>query len=355
MPLTERENWFRAVRRTGPEWMPYEIHLGMASWARYGREQEEVVLRHPRTWKRYQPGSYEELLRKSWPPQEDPTRDFVDQWGSVWRTTQFGFVGTVVEQPLGTEEALRDFRAPSAETYNGGQNPVNFAAERERLARDRAEGRRARGGLDHGFFLLRLEYLRGFDNLMCDLMDPSDDFRRLFRTVHELNLGAVRNWLAAGAETIGLPEDLGAQDRSIIGPRLFRRWALPCYKELHALAHAGGALTYFHCDGNILDLCDQLREIAPDVFNPQDRANGVENLARELKGRMCLDLDLDRQHILPFGTPREIEELVEHEVRLLGAPEGGLMMKVEARGDVPPRNLEAVATALEKWSLFRTK
>jgi hypothetical protein len=30
-------------------------------------------------------------------------------------------------------------------------------------------------------------------------------------------------------------------------------------------------------------------------------------------------------------------------------------MKVEARGDVPPRNLEAVATALEKWSLFRTK
>jgi hypothetical protein len=36
----------------------------------------------------------------------------------------------------------------------------------------------------------------------------------------------------------------------------------------------------------------------------------------------------------------------------VGAREGGLMFTVEIRGDVPPRNLDAVATALEKHGRY---
>jgi hypothetical protein len=352
MGLSERDNWFRTVLRTGPEWMPYVVHLSRSNWAKFGREVEEVVLRHPQTFPRYRQGDFERELARPWPVKEDPRRDYVDQWGAVWRTTQYGYVGTIVEQPLATDAALADFKPPPAETYNGGQEPVDFAAEKERLARDKARGVRARGHLDHGYFLLRLEYLRGFENLMCDLADPSADFLRLVQTVHGLNKAAVRTWIAAGAETVGLPEDLGGQQRSILGPRHFRKWGTPYYRELHSMAQAAGCLTHFHCDGNVMDIADQIVAIGPNVFNPQDRANGVDNLARAFKGRLCIDLDFDRQHALPFGTPREIEELIEYEVRTLGARAGGLMFTVEIRADVPPRNLEAVATALEKHGRF---
>jgi len=352
--MTNSENWRAAVERTGPEWMPYSIHPTKASWDRFGAEQERVILAHPKTWPNWQPGTYEKIQAQPWSIKEDPTRDFVDDWGCVWRTTQYGFVGTIVEHPLASDAALRDFVPPSVETYNGGQTAADFARAAAHFARVKANGGIAQGGLDHGFFMLRLEYLRGFANLMCDLVEPSDEFRRLHQTVHELNLAAVRHWLEAGAEVVGLPEDLGGQDRSLIGPKYFRQWALPCYVELHRLAQAHGALTYFHCDGHIMDIANQILEINPTIFNPQDKANGIERLRDTFKGRITLDLDFDRQFALPFGSPQEIRELVEYEVRTLGAPEGGLMIKVEIRGDVPPDNLDAVASALEEFSTFWT-
>jgi hypothetical protein len=170
--------------------------------------------------------------------------------------------------------------------------------------------------------------------------------------VHALNRSAVRQWIAAGAETLGLPEDLGAQDRSMIGPKLFRQWALPYYRELHGLAQQAGCLTTFHTDGYIMDIADELLAVGPTVLNPQDMANGVENLAAAFKGKVCINLDFDRQHALPFGAPAEIRALVEHEVKTLGSPKGGLMVMAEVRSDVPPQNLDALAGALETFSAY---
>ncbi len=352
MPLTERENWLRAARRQRPEWIPYHIGLTKISWHKFGEEQEKVVLAHPRTWPAYRPGDFRKIVAAPWSKKEDPARDFVDEWGCVWRTTQHGFVGTIVEHPLASEEALRHFAPPPRETYNGGQTPVDFALTGKRLAEAKRQGRLAQGGLDHGFFLLRLEYLRGFENLMCDLIDPSADFVRLYETVHDWNRAAVENWIAAGADVIGLPEDLGSQKGSIVGPPHFRRWALPKYKELHSMAQRAGAVTRFHCDGAIMDIADQILEIAPTVFNPQDVANGIDNLASAFKGRICIDLDFDRQRALPFGSRKDIEDLVEQETRVLGSAEGGLMFHVEIRSDVPPDNLDAVAGALERFAAY---
>jgi len=113
-----------------------------------------------------------------------------------------------------------------------------------------------------------------------------------------------------------------------------------------------GRMTYFHCDGAIMDVADQICEIRPDVFNPQDRANGVDNLAKAFKGRFCIALDFDRQHALPFGTPREIRELVEYEIRTLGSRNGGLIMSAEVRGPIPPQNIEALVDSLEALSTY---
>ncbi len=350
--MTHYQNWRRAALFQKPEYIPYSIMIHKANWMRYGRELEKVVLAHPQTWPTYQAGDWRKLAERPWDKKENPEGDYVDSWGCVWRTTQYGFVGTIIEHPLEDDAALAAFVPPPAESYNGGQDPVDFDEAAIRVAAAKKFGERPRGSLDHGYFLLRLEYLRGFENFMCDMMDPSDDFMRLYQAVHELNRTAVGNWIKAGVETIGLPEDLGAQDRSMIGPKCFRQWALPCYKELHGMAQRAGCITHFHMDGYVMDIADQINEIAPNIINPQDQANGVDNLAKEFKGRVCIDLDFDRQHALPFGTPGEIRELVEYEVKTLGSKDGGLMFKIEVRADVPPQNIDAVAGALEKYCRY---
>jgi hypothetical protein len=350
--LSDRENYLRAVKFQGPEAMPYGVHLCKAAWHRYGADLEEVVLRHPELWPDHRKGDYEKIQAQPWGDKEDPSRVFIDSWGCTWKCTQPGYVGTIVTHPLADDDALANFTTPEPETYNGGQRPRDFAATAEAVARKKQAGQLTNMGLDHGYYLLRLEYLRGFENLMCDLISPSEDFIRLVEAIRELDRQAVRRWIRIAPDVIRLPEDLGGQDRSLIGPRYFAQWATEHYTELHGAIRQAGLLSHFHCDGNIMDIADEILKICPSIINPQDRCNGVDELARAFKGRVCIHLDFDRQHALPFGDPKEIAELLEYEVRTLGSAEGGLTIGAEIRGDVPPENVEAVASNLQRLSTF---
>lgn len=351
MPLSERENWLRTVRMTNPERIPYRIAITQSSWESLGQELEDIMLRHPRTWPNFRKGSVDWGAMK---PNDfqDPERDYVDVWGSVWRTTVAGNTGTVVEPVLPDLSRLDEIDIPTIGNCNGGIHPVDWMDAAERVKRARANGGLAQGGLDHGYHMLRLEYIRGFENLMMDLVEEPPEFLRLVDIVHDLNKQAVQRWIDLGVEVVGLPEDLGSQTASIIGPTYFKKWVTPYHKELHAMAHDAGCLTTFHCDGAIMDVADQILEIGPDVFNPQDLANGVDNLRNVFKGRLCINLDFDRQKNLPFGTPKDIRDLLEYEVRTLGSPNGGLMVTVDGRGAIPPENLEALVSGLEEFSTF---
>ncbi|HID12062.1 MAG TPA: hypothetical protein EYP17_12325 [Candidatus Latescibacteria bacterium] len=44
------------------------------------------------------------------------------------------------------------------------------------------------------------------------------------------------------------------------------------------------------------------------IPNPQDLVNGLDNLKELAWGKVCIDLDIDRQKITTFGTPEEVEE-----------------------------------------------
>jgi ribokinase len=44
-----------------------------------------------------------------------------------------------------------------------------------------------------------------------------------------------------------------------------------------------------------------------DVINLQDRVNGLEWIGGKFRGKTCVDLDIDRQKITPFGTPADID------------------------------------------------
>jgi len=81
------------------------------------------------------------------------------------------------------------------------------------------------------------------------------------------------------------------------------------------------------------------------VINPQIGANGLENLARVCKGKICVDLDLDRQGVLTFGTPADVRRHIEESIRTLACDNGGLMFRVEFNPPAPLANIEAAFQA----------
>ena len=77
----------------------------------------------------------------------------------------------------------------------------------------------------------------------------------------------------------------------------------------------GGCIVHVHSDGDLRALVEDLLTCPIDVLNLQDLVNGLEWIRVRLKGRVCIDLDIDRQQI----TYGEMEAQSNRFARLLRA------------------------------------
>ena len=77
--------------------------------------------------------------------------------------------------------------------------------------------------------------------------------------------------------------------------------------------------------------------------------NGLDAIARELKGKACILLDVDRQRIIPFGTPDEIDAHLRACIETLGSPTGGLGLICGLYPGTPVENIDALCTAIERY------
>jgi len=106
------------------------------------------------------------------------------------------------------------------------------------------------------------------------------------------------------------------------------------------------------CLEYIMEIAEDLIKAGVTILNLQDRVNGIDNIAKVCKEKVCVDLDIDRQALLPFGTSEEIENHIKEAVIKLGSKKGGLMLKADCYPDVPLANIEALCQALEKYQRY---
>ena len=348
--LSERENYIRTVRRTGPQWIPASVHILDGVWYELGGALEEVVLRHPLIFPGYTKGDKD---FKTWKPRRMHGQTERDPWGVLWSFEYDGIEGQAVEHPLADWAALDGYAAPDPMRHSDREfDAYDWAAFARRTAEKKAAGELTTGALVHGYFLMRLWYLRGFENLMLDVATDEPKLRELCEMVTTRNEVIVRRMIDAGVDVVHFGEDIGTQTASILSPADFAKWVVPAYKRLMGPVKQAGLIVDTHSDGYIMELVDLLLGCGCDVLNPQDLCNGIDEIARTMKGRCCIKLDIDRQRIVPFGTPAEIRELIEEEVRKLGSAEGGLSFICGICPPTPPENIDALCSALEEFRTY---
>jgi hypothetical protein len=184
------------------------------------------------------------------------------------------------------------------------------------------------------------------------MADDAPRLHELIGIVEAFNLALVRRYIDLGAEWMGYPEDLGMQRGPMISPAHFRRYIKPVYQRLMAPARDAGCIVHMHSDGDIRALVDDLIEGGVEVINLQDLVNGVDWIAARFAGRVCVDLDIDRQAITRFGTPGQIDALIRDEVAKLSRVEGGLMMVYGLYPGVPLCNVRALMDAMERYATY---
>ena len=88
-------------------------------------------------------------------------------------------------------------------------------------------------------------------------------------------------------------------------------------------------------------------------FPDPDKSNGLQAVDwQKFRGRTCVDLDIDRQLVTPFGTPEQIDGLIREEVQKVGCKEGGLTMIYGLYPGVPLENVKAVMDAMERYAFY---
>jgi UDP-N-acetylmuramyl pentapeptide synthase len=93
-----------------------------------------------------------------------------------------------------------------------------------------------------------------------------------------------------------------------------------------------------------------MAEIGVKVVNPQFSCHDMAQLARRLReNHLAVVTDVDRQHLLPFGTPQQLRDYICEIIKTFRAREGGLIGHAEFRGAVPVENIRAVFQA---WADF---
>jgi hypothetical protein len=321
--LSTQDNRLKSLQYQYPESIPLSAGILPAAWIKYRHDLEAIVRRHPLVFgvQGDLPRDYDAITSKTYHEGEH-----VDVWGCVWSNLKDGQESIVTGHPVPTRESVRSLQIPTPDDM-----------------------------MPHGFMYLRLADLRGFDQLMIDFAEEAPELQMLLDKVLEYNLRQVKlriDNMSIPGQIVYLGDDLGMQRSLAISPSQWRKYLKPCFARIFKPIKDTGHYVYLHTDGHILPIIQDLIECGVDVLNPQIGANGLAGLVKTCKGKVCVDLDLDRQKF-PFWTPAEIDAHIREAVDALGDPSGGLWLKAEIGDDVPLENVEAICQAMEKYSLLR--
>jgi len=301
-----------------------------------------LVLHHPSIFKRFKKGSVDYDNMGHWNRGEY----FTDMWGVVWYHVIDGIYGMIAEHPIDEWSRLATYRPPDSTLFTEDGLREDWSIVRKNVESTRKAGALTWGEGGNRFFE-RLHFLRGFENLMTDFIRNPPELQQLIDLVISTNLRVIRKWLEIGVDIMSFQDDLGTQVSCMVSPWVFRRHLKPGYERMFRPCREAGSHVAFHSDGHILEVVSDLIEAGVTVINPQIRANTLEGIARTMKGRIRINLDLDRQ-LFPFVTPQGIRKHIEEAVTKLGLKDGGLMLSAEVGPDVSLENIEAICKAFEE-------
>jgi len=340
--MNSRERVKGAIRFEKPDRAPISHAVLPAAQLKYGQALDEILAEYREDfgW-----DYMSDLPIEKFSPQYKQGLN-CDDFGTVWRVEWAGVCGIPVQWPISDlsryDEYLwpKDFSAgpPAGRQYSGHMCGY--------------DGRwYARGAWITTFE--QLQQLRGMENLLMDIAAESKEFMRLLDDLLAFNLRWIDRWNKLEYDGLHFGDDWGTQRSLIIRPETWRRLFKPRYAEMFARTKAAGKDVWFHSDGFINDILGDLIEIGVDVINFQIAVVEFDWTARNVRGRLAVRTDIDRQNVLPFGSPSQVKEEVQRTFEACGTPRGGIIACGEIGPDVPLANILAMYEAFREYGVYK--
>ncbi len=200
--------------------------------------------------------------------------------------------------------------------------------------------------------------LVGMEKLLIDMALGEPYVETLRDRCQAFSLAVARRLVSLGVDGILAGDDYGAQNGMLISPKMWRHYFAEShramYGELKALNPA--LIVAHHCDGAVAPILGEWIDLGLEVFNPvQPNVPGHDpaELKQQFGDRLSFWGAIDQQHLLPEGSPAEIEAEVRRRIEILGA--GGGYMAAPAhiiQADTPMENVEAFIDAVKLHGVY---
>jgi uroporphyrinogen decarboxylase len=166
--------------------------------------------------------------------------------------------------------------------------------------------------------------LRPMDQSLMDLYveeELADAIITKIWTIQSEYIERAFNICGSEIDIVYLSDDMGMQDRQLIGEDVWEaRFAKP-YRKLIEQVHSHGAKVFYHSDGAAFPIIKRMVDLGVDVINPiQHTCPGMEadHLINAFGRTVAFHGAVENQHILPFGTPEEVKLEVCENIATLG-------------------------------------
>jgi hypothetical protein len=261
---------------------------------------------------------------------------FVDEWGCRFENRQAGIIGQVKDPVLRSWADLDAVRVPR-ERLSVDVGNVDAFCERSRsfvLAKT----------WSRPFELV--QFLRGPENLYLDLAERPVGLDRLLEKIHGFYQEEMELWASTEVDALVFADDWGGQSSLLVSPALWRELFKPLYRDYVEIAHRHGKYAFMHSDGHIAAILPDLVEIGLDALNAQLFTMDIAEIGRRFAGKLTFWGEIDRQWLLPYGSPADVAAAVRT-VRQALWRGGGVIAQCEFGIGARPENVAAVFAAWE--------
>lgn len=272
---------------------------------------------------------------------------FYDDWGVKWHEYD---LGGVIYREL-AESPLQDATLDDLERYPWWPDPLaptRYAGLETYAQKMFTQTDYALVGCPTFNSLWeRAYYLCGFQRMLEGLLNEPEFVHAVFRKITDLIKQSLGIYLAKAGSVIQLVkmgDDLGAQDNSLISPRLYRRTIQPYHRELFQFIHTHSpARVFLHSCGSLYNLLPDLIDTGVDILNPvQVSAKNMDSqrLKNDFGDRLSFWGAIDTQHVLPHGSTADVITEVQRRIADLATGGGYVLAPVHnLQADVPAENI----------------
>jgi len=265
--------------------------------------------------------------------------EYIDEWGCKFNNVQKGVIGQVKEPIIPTlDEDWYDITKIHIPEENLSFDIDLINAECKRTDKFIMAGCCPRP-------FEQLQFIRGTEQLYIDLITKPTKMMDFIAKMHDYYIRLLTKWCQTDVDGVMFMDDWGSQKSLLINPMTWDEIFRPLYQDYINIAKKYNKNTFMHSDGYTLDIIPRLIDMGLDAINAQIFCIGIDKL-KEYAGKITFWGEIDRQHLLPFATTKEVKDAVVKVKESLWK-DGGCIAQMEFGVGAKPENVRA---AFEQWS-----